>query len=101
MKNLLFVLLAILFVACSNSPEVTSCEPVTVDEPVYETDYSGNVSFKGTKKVTGGWLHWDSNKECPNQNGYEFRVLKLSPHKILKSDRCDHCGYTWSLHDDK
>ena len=87
MKNLLFVLLAILFVACSDNPEVTSCEPV------YETDYSGNVSFKGTKKVNGGWLHWDSNKECPNQNGYEF-----SPHKILKSDRCDHCGYTWSLH---
>lgn len=53
MKNLLFVLLAMLFVTCSSEPKVTSCEPVTVDEPVYETDYSGNVSFKGTKKVTG------------------------------------------------
>lgn len=52
-KNLLFVLLAMLFVACSSSPEVTSCEPVTVDNPIYETDYNGNISFRGTKKVTG------------------------------------------------
>lgn len=91
MKNLLFALLAMLFVACSSEPKVTSCLEAT-------SASSGDVSFRGTKKVSHGWVHYDSNKSCPNQSGYCFRVLKSTPSKILKSDRCDHCGYTWSLH---
>ena len=92
MKNLLFVLLAMLFVACSSEPKVTSC---------LEATSSGDISFRGTKRVSHGWVHYDSNKRCPSQSDYCFRTLKSTPSKILKSDRCDHCGYTWSLHKDK
>ena len=82
-------------------PQVTACEEMFQDEPCYERDYWGNISFYGTKKVSRGWLHWDDNKECPHQNGYTFRVLKNTPTRILKSDICDHCHYSWSLHEDK
>ena len=82
-------------------PEVTACEEMHMNQPYYEMDYLGNTIFKGTKKVSTGWLHWDENKECPHQNGYTFRVLKNTPTRILKSDICDHCHYSWSLHDDK
>ena len=82
-------------------PQVTACEEIFQEEPYYESDYYGNITFCGREKVSRGWLHWDDNKECPHQNGYTFRVLKNTPTRILKSDICDHCHYSWSLHDDK
>lgn len=103
MKKILFsffmIIATSLLLSCNNQPQVTSRELVVEEEPQYGYDYYGNISFKGTKKVSKGWLHWDDNKECPFQNGYTFRVLKPTSTGILKSDRCDHCGYTWSLHD--
>ena len=87
--------------SCESEPQVTACQEQIADEPEYGTDYWGNVVFRGTKKVSKGWLHWDDNKECPYQNGYTFRILKNTPTKILKSDKCDHCHYSWDLHDDK
>lgn len=101
-----FITLLLVFVACfifsscESEPMVTSMEEIVNDEPEYGTDYWGNVMFRGTRKVRNGWLHWDENKECPYQNGYTFRVVKNTPSKILKSDRCAHCGYTWDIHDD-
>lgn len=105
MKKLLFALFAVLTLlalsSCESEPQVTACQEQTADEPEYGTDYWGNVVFRGTKKVSKGWLHWDDNKECPHQNGYTFRILKNTPTQILKSDKCDHCHFSWNLHDDK
>lgn len=97
-----FALMAFVgLLSCDTQPQVTACEEMSMNEPYYERDYWGNISFYGTKKVSSGWLHWDENKECPHQNGYTFRVLKKTPTRILKDDKCDHCHYSWSLHDDK
>lgn len=60
--------------SCESEPQVTACQEQTADEPEYGTDFWGNVVFRGTKKVSKGWLHWDENKECPHQNGYTFRI---------------------------
>lgn len=87
--------------SCGSEPQVTACEEAFIEEPEYGTDYWGNVVFRGVKKVSKGWYHWDSNKECPFQNGYEFRILKNTPTRILKTDICDHCLYSWELHDNK
>lgn len=101
-KFLLFVVLTCpVLCSCESEPQVTACEEVTVDEPEYGTDYWGNVVFRGSKKVSKGWLHWDENKECPHQNRYTFRILKNTPTQILKSDKCDNCHYSWDLHDDR
>lgn len=87
--------------SCEAEPQVTAYEEVVVNKPEYGTDYWGNVVFRGTKKVSDGWYHWDDNKECPYQNGYKFRIVKKSQTRILKTDVCDHCGFSWELHDNK
>lgn len=92
-------LLAFSLCSCESEPEVTSCQQHTVEEPEFDTDYYGNVVFRGKKIVKTSYTHWDENKSCPYQNGYKFRVTKNTPSKILKGDRCDHCKFTWSLHD--
>ena len=103
MKKLLLsfslIITTLLLASCNNQPQVTSRELVFEDEPQYGYDYYGNITFKGKKKVAKGWLHWDDNAECPHQNGYTFRILKHTSTDILPSDICDHCHYTWSLHD--
>lgn len=102
-KTLLILLLAffsIIITSCESEPQVTFYQEVIVDEPQYGSDFWGNITFKGVKKVNKGWLHWDENKECPYQNGYTFRILKNTQTRILKTDKCDHCHYSWDLHDD-
>ena len=103
MKRLLFktaiIVATFTLSSCESEPQVTAYQEQTANEPTYAT--WGNLSFQGTKKVTKGWIHWDDNKECPYQNGYTFRILKRSQTKILKTDKCDHCHYSWDLHDDK
>lgn len=104
MKKMFFIgigLLAVssLLTACQAEPEVTSCQEIFVDQPQYGSDFYGNIVFRGTRKVTKGWLHWDSNKRCPYSNSYCFRILKQTPSKILKGDYCDHCHLTWALHE--
>ena len=88
MKKVIFSIIAVIALfclcSCESEPQVTACQEQTADEPEYGTDYWGNVVFRGTKKVSKGWLHWDDNKECPYQNGYTFRILKNTPTKILK-----------------
>ena len=104
MKKIALFILDFIFISffysCSSEPNVTRLDNLTAEEPEYVTDYYGRISFKGTKKVSKGWLHWDDNKECPHSNGYSFRILKNTPTRILKSDKCDHCHYSWDLHDD-
>lgn len=86
-------------VSCESQPQVTACQEQFIEEAETSIDYWGNISFKGVKRVPAGWLHWDDNKTCPHQNTYKFRVLKHTSTSILKSDICDYCHYTWSLHD--
>lgn len=99
MKYFYLLCMLVVFASCESTPEVTSCEIIYTETPDYGTDYYGNIVFKGKKKTPKGWLHWDENKECPHQNGYKFRVLKQTSTGILKSDVCDYCNYSWSLHD--
>lgn len=94
------LLMLSLIYSCESEPEVTSCKPLVEDVPEYETDMWGNVTFRGCKKVAKKWIYTDDNKECPHLNGVHFRIIKGSPLlRILKTDKCDYCGFSWNLHD--
>ena len=99
MKKFIFATLVLFLISCGSNPVVTGRDEIPIEEPVYDTDYYGNMIFRGKKKVGSKWVHWDNNKECPHQNGWKFRVTKNTPTDILKSDVCDHCGYEWDTHD--
>ena len=103
MKRLLLILfVALILSGCTNrTPLPSRIEEIPIEEDVYGTDYWGNITFKGKKKIGSKWLFWDESKICPGSSYEIFRTRKdFSNSKINEWDTCDRCKKRWDKHKD-